>query len=85
MERGYSSLSSADSEGAGLEYVFPESDGDSDHEHVHDEGDAIALSLDFDKSLCSKIYTTKNQTLFGHLGIRIKDHLVDLCRTFGLL
>ena len=49
LERGYSSVSSGDSEGAGLEYAFPESDGDSDREYVPNEGDSqTLLPVDFD-------------------------------------
>ena len=48
LERGYSSLSSDDSEGAGLEYAFPATDGDSDDEYVPNEGDSNVQSIDFD-------------------------------------
>jgi len=42
LDRGYSSLSSDDSDGAGLEYAFPEDE--SDLEHVPDEAEGNALN-----------------------------------------
>lgn len=43
LERGYSSLSSGDSDGVGLEYVFLEDDEELDLEYVPEEGDANTL------------------------------------------
>ena len=49
LVRGYSSVSSGDSEGAGLEYAFPEEDEESDMEYAVDEGGAQGcVALDFD-------------------------------------
>ena len=46
LERGYSSVSSGDSEGAGLEYAFSEEDADSEYEYQGD-GNAL-LAVDFE-------------------------------------
>ena len=43
LERGYSSVSSGDSEGAGPEYAFPEDDEELDLEYAPEEGDANTL------------------------------------------
>ena len=49
LERGYSSLSSDDSEGAGLEHAFSEDDDESDHEYIFGEADSNNLvACDFE-------------------------------------
>ena len=49
LERGYSSVSSGHSDGAGLEYAFPEDDEELDLEYAPDEGGANSLlAVDFE-------------------------------------
>ena len=48
LERGYSYVSSDDSDGAGLEYAFPEENDSDDNEYVPNEADNNALDdVDF--------------------------------------
>ena len=49
LERGYSSVSSGESDGPGLEYAFPEDDEELDLEYDPEDGDGNALvACDFD-------------------------------------
>ena len=47
LERGYSSVSSQGSDGAGLEYAFPEEDSDSDQEYEVGQDDHGSICVDF--------------------------------------